>query len=72
MSRFDYDRAERLFYDSDNSFRSLIMAAMLKADSKNFAKLKLAWPEIFKELQARYNAPEGILPSERRSSGKSR
>ena len=72
MSRFDYDRSEKLYYDSDNSFRSLIMAAMRKADSKNLALLKIAWPQIWLELQTRYNAPGGILPTEAQSSTRSR
>jgi hypothetical protein len=45
----------------DASFYSLIMAAMRKADDNNLPKLKAAWPEVWEELQARYNAPGGVL-----------
>ena len=42
-------------------FYALIMAAMRQADIKNLAKLKSAWPELWKELMARYHAPRGAL-----------
>jgi hypothetical protein len=48
----------------DRPFSSYIMAAMRKADSDNLAKLKAAFPEIWAELDARYNAPLGFLPEE--------
>jgi len=37
------------------------MAAMRQADSPNTDKLKRAWPEVWKELFARYHAPGGAL-----------
>lgn len=49
----------------DYGFYSLIMAAMWKADTQNIEILKAAWPELFEELKARYNAPGGILPGDR-------
>ena len=65
MSRFDYLESMRL---QDTSFYALIMAAMRRADTQNLALLKDAWPDQWYELQARYNAPGGILEGESRSS----
>lgn len=63
MSKFDYDRA--IAHDrADEPFYGLIMGAMLRADTANIAKLRSAWPEIHHELQARYNAPGGILSTD--------
>lgn len=45
-------------------FYALIMAAMRRADSINAAKLRRAFPDTWHELQARYNAPGGLLPGE--------
>lgn len=49
---------------SDVPFYALIMAAMRRADSMNAIALRAAFPEVWDELQARYNAPGGILPQE--------
>jgi len=46
---------------NNRCFYALIMAAMMQADTINAAKLQAAWPEVFAELQARYNAPAGAL-----------
>lgn len=51
---------------NDYSFDSLIMAAMRKADSDNIELLKKAFPDIFTELKARYNAPGGFLSEQER------
>lgn len=64
MSRFDYD-VSREIAKNDYPFASLIMAAMSKADSTNIAKLESVFPEIYDEARARYNAPGGMLESER-------
>lgn len=45
-------------------FYALIAAAMRQADSTNVAKLRLAFPEAWNELQERYNAPGGLLKHE--------
>jgi len=45
----------------DPPFYALLMAAIRKADTTNTAKIKYAWPELWDEMQARYNAPGGIL-----------
>lgn len=63
MSLFDYN-ASREISQSDPPFYALIMSAMRKADDINGWKLKDAWPEVWDELQARYNAPGGKLAAE--------
>ena len=63
MSLFDYRQSQDLS-EGDTQFAALIMAAMRKADTDNFATLQLAFPEIAHELQVRYNAPGGLLESE--------
>jgi len=60
MSRYEYEKSKT--YDPD--FYALIMAAMRQADSINAAKLRAAWPDVWAEVDARYNAPGGILPSD--------
>ena len=63
MSYYDY-RAALEMSKEDPPFYALIMAAMLKADTENTARLKAMWPETWSELDARYHAPGGVLPSE--------
>lgn len=61
MSRFDYLRSTEL---TGEPFYALIMAAMRGADTRNAERLRAAWPEVWDELQARYNAPGGLLDGE--------
>lgn len=63
MSRHEYEVAKTLWLD-DAPFYGLVMGAMLRADTINAARLRSAFPEIWAELQARYDAPGGILPSD--------
>ena len=49
----------------DYPFYALIQAAMRKADSENLVKLQAAFPLVAQELRIRYNAPGGILLSDR-------
>lgn len=63
MSLYCYLQS-RVIDAEDYQFRSLIMAAMRKADDKNLALLKGIYPLTWEELQARYNAPGGILEGE--------
>lgn len=63
MSYFDYSAAQAIVAD-DPPFYALIMAAMRRADTTNAALLHWCWPDIWDELQARYNAPGGILPGD--------
>jgi hypothetical protein len=63
MSLYDFQKAF-LLYRSDEPFYSLIMAAMLKSDDINKAKLQAAWPEVWEELDARYHSRGGRLPGD--------
>ncbi len=63
MSRHDY-LVSQLLARRDDPFRSLVMAAMRRADSDNWDRLRAAFPDIAEELLARYNAPDGVLPGE--------
>ncbi len=60
MSYYDYRMSEQLAA-KDTPFYALIMAAMRRADSMNENKLKAMFPDTWKELQERYNAPGGQL-----------
>jgi hypothetical protein len=63
MSRREYLEAGRIFRDQP-SFYALIMAAMQRADTNNLRKLRAAYPEVWVELQLRYDVPGGFLPSD--------
>ena len=65
MSIYEY-RESLLISARDYTFTALIMAAMRKADSTHSGKLASVFPEIWDELRARYNLPEGLYPSERK------
>ena len=47
-----------------NAFYSLLEAAMRCADGTNMALLKAHWPDVYADLQARYNAPGGVLDTD--------
>ncbi len=64
MSHHDYE-VSKLISSHDHPFYALIMAAMRQADTDNAEILKRAFPAVRAELQARYDAPGGILPNER-------
>jgi hypothetical protein len=63
VSLYDY-RAAVALWKQDPPFYALIMAAMYRADSDNAAKLQAAFPETWAEVDARYNAPGGLLEGE--------
>ena len=63
MSYYDY-RVSASLHLQDVPFYALIMAAARRADTTNLTKLRMAWPEVVAELEARYNAPGGLLPGE--------
>ena len=63
MSYFDYKMSQQIAAE-DYPFYALIMAAMRQADTDNFELLQIAFPEVWKELNARYHAPKGVLPGE--------
>ena len=60
MSRYDYE-ASKAIVAQDWPFYALIMAAMRQADTQTAYTLRNAWPHVWDELQARYNAPGGRL-----------
>ncbi|MBI1757999.1 MAG: hypothetical protein HYR62_02005 [Actinobacteria bacterium] len=47
-----------------DDFYALLMACMRKADTDNARALRAMWPDVWAELQARYNAPAGLLDGE--------
>lgn len=63
MSLYDYEKSKEISKE-DPPFASLIMSAARKADTENFEKLQLIFPEIIKELQTRYDSPGGLLKEE--------
>jgi hypothetical protein len=63
MSLFDYQKSMILSTD-DPPFAALIMAAIRRADTQNCRKLALVFPDIYAELQERYNSPGGELPDD--------
>lgn len=68
MSLYDYRKSLEIGAgketDGDPPFAALIMAAMRKADGDNIVILKVAFHDIWAELQARYHAPDGRLPGD--------
>ena len=60
MSLYDYETSRALEND-DIPFYALIMAAMRRADTDNARILEAAFPEVWRELMARYHAPGGML-----------
>lgn len=68
MSFYDYHVSKGVGLQ-DLPFYALIMAAMRQADTVNVGKLRAAWPDVWDELQARYNAPGGLLPGEQLRDG---
>ena len=57
MSHYDYKKACELFFE-DIPFYAIIMAAFMKGDRTNLAKLKIAFPDVFEELNERYHTTE--------------
>ena len=63
MSLHEYEEGLEMA-TKDVPFYVLIQAAMRRADTYNLGLLKACWPEVWLELKARYNAPDGLLQSE--------
>jgi hypothetical protein len=63
LSLFEYRQSLEI-HRANVGFYALIMAAMRQADTINSARLKFVFPEVHAEMQARYDAPDGILPSD--------
>ncbi|MBA7554572.1 hypothetical protein ES705_47196 [subsurface metagenome] len=53
MSLYDYQKSKEISSEVP-SFESLIMAAAWKADTLNYGKLKVTFPEIIEELEKIY------------------
>ncbi len=65
MSLQEYQESKEISYgEKDFSFYGLLMAAMRAADSNNVEILKRAFPGVWAELRARYNAPGGKIGEE--------
>jgi CRISPR/Cas system-associated protein endoribonuclease Cas2 len=62
--RYDYRQARERIMTEGYYFHALLIAAILKADSANAARLQKAFPELYAETQARYDQPGGLLPGE--------
>jgi hypothetical protein len=64
MSYYDYKYSQRSEI-TNAPFYGLVMALMRQADTENTEKLKLAWPEVYAELESRYNSRDGgLLPED--------
>ena len=63
MSLYDYT-VSKVPVVSGAPFYALIMAAMHRADTVNAARLRAAFPDVWAECDARYNAPGGVLPTD--------
>jgi len=65
MAKGHLYREYREFQEREpRGFYATLMLAMDRADTQNLAKLKAAFPEVYEEMRARYNAPGGILPGD--------
>ena len=64
MSLYDYEQGLKIS-TKNYPFYALLQACMRKADSDNLERLKYVFPEVYGELLERYNAPGGLLMSER-------
>lgn len=63
MSLYEYEEGSEIAA-KDPSFYALIQAAMRRADTYNLELLQRCWPNVWRELMERYNAPGGKLQSE--------
>jgi len=63
LSLYDYLEGRKIS-EQDPPFAALIQAAMRKADTDNLEKLRREWPDIWNELQLRYNAPGAVIPDD--------
>ena len=65
MSLYDYEIGAQIADQyGDDGFYGMMQALMRLADSDNLPKLKAAWPEVWTDLQDRYNAPGGLLATD--------
>jgi len=65
MSYADYKLGLAITADyNDDDFYGLIQACMRLADTDNLHKLKMAFPDVYEDLENRYWASGGKLPEE--------
>ena len=65
MSLYDYQVGQKISLEyGDGGFYGIIQAAMRIADTDNLEKLKSAFPDVWRDLYARYNTPAGVLPGD--------
>jgi hypothetical protein len=65
MTRHHYEtgkRIVRLKHEEDLPFYGILQGLMRLADSDNLMRLQLMWPDVWSDLKARYDAPDGRLP----------
>lgn len=63
MSHHEYEVSRKIAAE-DPPFYGIVMAALRKADDKNYRLLRAAFPTVEREFQDRYNLPAGMYPSE--------
>ena len=63
MSYHEYKVSQEL-HKQRVPFYSLIMEALRAAYSYNAVKIRAMWPEKSAEMQARYDAPGGVLDTD--------
>lgn len=61
---YDY-RVSQEILSKHYPFYATLMALMYNADTDNAFKLRTMFPQVWDELQARYNAPDGLLEGDR-------
>ncbi len=59
-SLFDYHAGVKIAR-ADPPFYGLLVALMMRADTRNAARLRAAFPDEWDETQRRYDAPGGAL-----------
>lgn len=64
MSRHDYEMSRQIAALDGVTFYGVLMAAMRMADTQNTIKLLSVFPDTYHELDARYNAPGGVLDTD--------
>lgn len=60
----DLDQQIKRQTKGDPPFYGVIMLAMQRADTINLGHLRRAWPTVYDELHARYNAPGAIIDTD--------
>ena len=63
MSYHEYEQGLQIAA-LDFPFYALIQAAMRQADTDNLDSLRRAFPRVYDDYRARYNAPGGRLPED--------